>query len=100
MLMLTAGSAQNSGLMMVIYIVVFGAMMYFMIYRPNQKEKKRTAELMASMAVGDSVLTNAGFYGTLIDITEDTVIVEFGNNKNCRIPMKKTAIIEIEKPEL
>lgn len=100
MLMLTAGSAQNSGLMMVIYIVVFGAMMYFMIYRPNQKEKKRTAELMASMAVVDSVLTNAGFYGTLIDITEDTVIVEFGNNKNCRIPMKKTAIIEIEKPEL
>lgn len=35
-----------------------------------------------------------------IDITEDDVIVEFGNNKNCRIPMRKTAIAEVEKPEL
>ena len=51
------------------------------------------------MAVGDTVLTTAGFYGVLIDITDDMVIVEFGNNKNCRIPMKKEAIIEIEKPE-
>ncbi len=27
------------------------------------------------------------------------VIVEFGNNKNCRIPMYKEAIVEVEKPE-
>lgn len=57
------------------------------------------AALMASLAVGDSVLTAAGFYGVLIDITDDTVIVEFGNNKNCRIPMRKSAIVEVEKPE-
>ena len=35
----------------------------------------------------------------MIDMTEDTVIVEFGNNKNCRIPMQKAAIVQIEKPE-
>ena len=34
---------------------------------------------------------------SLIDITDDTVIVEFGNNKNCRIPMRKQAIAEVEK---
>jgi len=33
----------------------------------------------------------------LIDITEDAVIVEFGNNKNCRIPMRKDAIVKNEK---
>ena len=71
-----------------------------MAYRPNQKERKRVAELMASMAVGDTVLTSSGFYGIIIDMTDDTVIVEFGNNKNCRIPMKKTAVVEIEKPEV
>jgi preprotein translocase subunit YajC len=32
-------------------------------------------------------------------MTEDTVIVEFGNNKNCRIPMQKAAIVQVEKPE-
>ena len=55
--------------------------------------------LFRALAVGDSVLTTAGFYGVVIDMTEDTVIVEFGNNKNCRIPMQKAAIVQIEKPE-
>ena len=70
-----------------------------MSYRPQKKERDRKATLVSSMAVGDTVLTTAGFYGVLIDITDDMVIVEFGNNKNCRIPMKKEAIVEIEKPE-
>ena len=82
------------------YIVFFGALMYFMIIRPQNKEKKKRAELMASIAVGDSVLTTSGFYGVIIDMTDDTVIVEFGNNKNCRIPMQKEAIVQVEKPEV
>ena len=49
------------------------------------------------MEIGDSVLTTSGFYGVLIDISDDTVIVEFGNNKNCRIPMQKAAIAQVEK---
>ena len=55
--------------------------------------------MLADMAVGDCVLTNSGFYGIVIDITDDTVIVEFGSNKNCRIPMQKSAIAQIEKAE-
>ena len=35
----------------------------------------------------------------VIDMTEEDVIVEFGNNKNCRIPMRKQAIAEVEKAE-
>ena len=47
----------------------------------------------------DTILTTSGFYGTVIDIADDTVIVEFGSNKNCRIPMQKAAISAVEKPE-
>ena len=43
------------------------------------------------------IVTTGGFYGVIIDITDEDVIVEFGNNKNCRIPMKKAAIAEVEK---
>ncbi len=82
------------------YIIFFAALMYFMVIRPQNKEKKKREELMASIAVGDSVLTTSGFYGVIIDMTDDTVIVEFGSNKNCRIPMQKAAIVEIEKPEV
>ena len=55
--------------------------------------------MLSTLAINDCVLTNGGFYGVVIDITDDTVIVEFGNNKNCRIPMQKSAIVQVEKPE-
>ena len=83
----------------ILYIVFFIAIMYFMMIKPQQKERKKKEELLASVAVGDSVLTTSGFYGVIIDMTDDTVIVEFGSNKNCRIPMRKDAIVQIEKPE-
>lgn len=81
------------------YIIFFCALMYFMAIRPQKKEKKKQQELLASVAIGDSILTTSGFYGVVIDMTDDTVIVEFGNNKNCRIPMQKAAIVQVEKPE-
>lgn len=70
-----------------------------MMIRPQQKETKRKNAMLSELAVGDTVLTTSGFYGMVIDITEDTVIMEFGNNKNCRIPMQKAAIAVVEKPE-
>lgn len=80
------------------YIVIIIAFMYLVIIRPQNKQKKQQAELMSSIEVGDSVLTSSGFYGMIIDITDDVVIVEFGSNKNCRIPMQKSAIVQVEKP--
>lgn len=83
----------------VAYMAFFAALLYFMAYRPQKKEKQRQEALLKSIEVGDSVLTSAGFYGIIIDMTEDTVIIEFGNNKNCRIPMQKSAIVKVEKPD-
>ena len=94
---LTAGASSAVG--MIIWIVVLFVFMYFFMIRPQQKETKNKNAMMASLAVGDTVLTTSGFYGVVIDIEEDTVIVEFGSNKNCRIPMQKTAISAVEKPE-
>ena len=79
--------------------VLLLGMLYFMAIRPQKKEKQRQQELLNSVAVGDTILTSSGFYGVIIDMTDDTVIVEFGNNKNCRIPMQKAAIVQVEKPE-
>ena len=82
--------------MVVIYGLLFAAIWFFMM-RPQKKEQKRVASMLASLENGDCVLTTSGFYGIVIDISDDTVIVEFGNNKNCRIPMEKSAISRVEK---
>lgn len=86
-------------MLIIVYVVIFGALIYFMSIRPQKKERKAREELMGGLAIGDAVLTTAGFYGVVIDMTDDTVIVEFGNNKNCRIPMQKASIVQVEKPE-
>ena len=97
MLLTATGSAQTT--VMLIWIVALFAIMYFMMWRPQKKEQKRIQEMIAEMEVGDTVLTTSGFYGVIIDITDDDLIVEFGNNKNCRIPMQKSAIQEVEKQD-
>ena len=96
--MILAAAGGQQIIFIIGYIIFFAALMYFIAIRPQKKQQKKQQELLSSMEKGDSVLTS-GFYGVIIDITDDTVIVEFGNNKNCRIPMQKAAIVEIEKAE-
>ena len=81
----------------ILYVAVFIAIVYFLMIRPSQKEQKKNAAMQQSMEVGDLIVTTSGFYGEIIDVSEDDIIVEFGNNKNCRIPMKKAAVAELEK---
>lgn len=97
MILAAAGGTQI--IFIIGYIIFFAALMYFIAIRPQKKQQKKQQEMLNSMEKGDSVLTTSGFYGVVIDITDDTVIVEFGSNKNCRIPMQKSAIVQIEKAE-
>ena len=97
-------AANNNGswLGTLIYVVFFAVLIlvfYFMVIRPQKNEEKKRIALLETIAVGDSVVTTAGFYGVVIDMIDEQniVVVEFGNNKNCRIPMKKAAITEVEK---
>ncbi|MBR3172907.1 MAG: preprotein translocase subunit YajC [Eubacterium sp.] len=84
--------------MIILYVVVIVGAMYFLLIRPQKKNEKKQKDLLGNLEVGDSVLTSSGFYGMVIDVQDDTVIVEFGGNKNCRIPMQKQAIVDVEKP--
>lgn len=86
----------NSIFLLIFYAVIIGGF-WFLLMRPQKKEQKRIQLMLSELAVGDTVLTTSGFYGVIIDITDEDVIVEFGNNKNCRIPMQKAAITQVEK---
>ena len=101
-LLSTTGATPSAGeslLATFIPMILLFVFMYFIMIRPQKKEEQKKAIMLKELAVGDTVLTTSGFYGTIIDITDDTVIVEFGNNRNCRIPMQKAAVAMVEKPE-
>ena len=74
----------SSGMGMVgaiVWMVVLFGIMYFLMLRPQKKEQKRLQAMLNDMEVGDSIVTTGGFYGVVIDMTDEDVIVEFGNNK-------------------
>ena len=68
-----AGGGYGSILMMVGYIAIFGIAIYFLMIKPQKKEQKRMEALLSTMAAGDSVLTTSGFYGEIIDVSEDDI---------------------------
>ena len=90
-------AAAPSGMVLIIVYVAIFAGFYFIFLRPQKKEQKRVQAMLADLEVGDTVLTTSGFYGVIIDITDADVIVEFGSNRNCRIPVQKAAIAQVEK---
>jgi len=93
----TTAGGSGSLWFLIIQLVVLGLVFYFLLIRPQKKQQKAMQAMLSTLEKGDSVLTSSGFYGVVIDVMDEVVIVEFGNNKNCRIPMKKTAIVEVEK---
>jgi preprotein translocase subunit YajC len=95
----TTVSTGASMVSMIIWLVIMFVFLYFIMIRPQKKEQKKKDLMLNELAVGDTILTTSGFYGTVIDLQDDMVIVEFGSNKNCRIPMQKAAISAVEKPE-
>lgn len=101
MLLAESADAAKSGSLVatVLMIVVWLVVMYLLVMGPQKKQQKKLDELRNSIKPGDNIMTTGGFYGVVLDIVDDTVIVEFGNNKNCRIPMHKNAIAEVEKDE-
>lgn len=92
-----AASGEMSWIVIIAYVAIIIGFMYFIAIRPQKKQEKKQQALMESVEIGDSILTSSGFYGMVIDVADDTVIVEFGGNKNCRIPMQKAAIVDVEK---
>ena len=61
-------------------------------YLSAPKGEKLTARAMCKKLGRSTMILN-------VDVTDDMVIVEFGGNKNCRIPMQKQAIVDVEKTE-
>jgi preprotein translocase subunit YajC len=49
---------------------------YFLLIRPQMKRQKQHAQLMASLEVGDRIITAGGAYGTITEVHDDRVAVE------------------------
>lgn len=96
-LLLTAEAAAGGGSMIFMLVLMF-AFFYLFIIRPENKKKKKTEEMRNSLSLGDEITTIGGMVGKIVQVTEDTITFETGEDR-VRIQTKKWAISTTAKME-
>lgn len=78
---------QGSGMEMIFILIVFGAIFYFMIYRPQAKRQKQQRELLAGLAKGNEVLTNGGLIGKITKVSpeDDNIVIALNDSTEVTI---------------
>ena len=95
---LTASSGAAGGSSMILMLIALFAVFYFFMIRPENKKKKKAEEMRNSLTVGEEITTIGGMTGKVVQVTEDTVTFETGEDR-VRIQIKKWAISTTAKME-
>ena len=93
-----AGAMGGGGASMIIMLVAMFAIFYFMIIRPENKKKKTVEAMRSSLSVGDEITTIGAMTGKIVQVTEDTITFETGEDR-VRLQVKKWAISTTAKME-
>lgn len=59
--------------------LVFIAIGWFLIIRPQQQRMREQRQVIESVQVGDRVITAGGFHGRLVRVDEETVEIELAD---------------------
>mgnify|MGYP004513776141 FL=1 len=94
----STATAAGGGASTIIMLVLMFAIFYFLIIRPENKKKKKADEMRSSLSVGDEITTIGGMIGKIVQVTEDTITFETGEDR-VRIQTKKWAVSATAKME-
>ena len=99
-LLFLAADAQGSpfggiALPLMLVMVVF----YFIVLRPQSKERKQRAGQLAALKKHDKVITNAGIHGTVVDVHADIVVLKVDDKNNVRMRFSKSSIWQVLSPD-
>jgi len=81
---------------MIIMIVAMVGIFYFFMIRPENKKKKKLAEMRSSLTTGDTITTIGGIFGKVVAVAEDKITFETGEDR-VRIQVAKWAVSTVGK---
>ena len=87
----------NPLMQMLPMLIVFGAIMYFLMIRPNQKREKERKEMLASLSKGDKVVTNGGICGTVVGLNEKSVVLRISEEPSVKVEFLRGAVARVER---
>lgn len=91
------GSAQGTGggspMTLIFMIIAIFAVMYFLMIRPQQRQKRQHQDMLGQLGKGDKVVTSGGLHGTVAGIKDNSVIVKIADN--VKVEVNRSAISQI-----
>jgi preprotein translocase subunit YajC len=89
-----APSAQTNPLMSFLPLIFIVAIFYFLVFMPMQKQKKTQAQMLASLQTGTDVLTTGGIVGTIISISDTTMVLRVKPD-NIKLQVMRSAVASL-----
>ncbi|MBI4752894.1 preprotein translocase subunit YajC [Candidatus Desantisbacteria bacterium] len=94
-----------SGIGSMIPLLLIFLVFYFLLIRPQQKERKVLQEMLKNLAKGDEVVTTAGIHGTIVDVRDDICKIKVAQNvimdfSKAAITLKKDLSVAAAKPQV
>jgi preprotein translocase subunit YajC len=83
--------------LILIYVVVFGALMMFMTTRGRKKRASQAEMMQSALMIGAEVRTIGGLVGTVVDLTDEYIVVE--TTPGVKLKFTKQAIAGVVPPE-
>ncbi len=90
------GGSKGTGAMgysSLIFLILMFVVMYFILIRPQKKKEKESKAMQSSLQVGDEIVTIGGIVGLVVQVNEDTVVIETTSNRN-KLRIKNWAVQE------
>ena len=77
-------------LQMVVTFGILGVMFYFLLIRPQQKQRKEQEALIKNVKTGDKILMNSGIYGIVSNVKDKSLMVKIADN--VKVEVLKSAV--------
>jgi len=89
-----APGATTNPLMSFLPLVFIVAIFYFLVFMPMQKQKKQQAQMLSSLQTGTDVLTTGGIVGTIVSITDTTMVLRVKPD-NVKLQVMRSAVASL-----
>ena len=77
-------------------LIFIGVIFYFLLIRPQQKQRKELQKLITSLKTGDKVVTTGGIHGMISNVKERTVLLKIA--ENVKIEIDKSSVASVTAP--
>lgn len=74
-------------------LIFIGVIFYFLLIRPQQKQRKEQQKLIEALKTGDKVVTSSGVHGLIANVKEKTVLLKVADN--VKIEIDKAAVATV-----